>query len=296
MLVFAPVAGTPRVAVTQTPSSLHEELRRQRDARFSAIASAFDGVAGWSSLDLTSGERADALSDAAFPAASTIKLAILYELYRQVDAGRIRLDETVPLDRRHAVGGSGVLFELGTPVLSVRDYATLMIVLSDNTATNVVIDRVGMAEINATLDRHGFKSTKLRRRMMDLDAARKGNENVTTPRELVRILEMLWKGEGLSRASRDEALAILTKTKATPLGRGVPAGVAVASKSGELDGVRADAAVVSAPGRPYILAVMTTFAGDDAEAETAIENVSRAAYQYFSRVGTGGAYGRTIDP
>jgi beta-lactamase class A len=294
-LVMAVVSHAIPFAQAPQATPLHAELGRQLDARLRAVTASFDGVLGYSVIDLTSGERRDALSDAVFPAASTIKVAILYELYRQVDARRIRLDEALRLERRHAVGGSGVLFELDTPTLSVRDYATLMIVLSDNTATNVVIEGLGMTAINETLDRWGLGRTRLRRRMMDLEAARKGEENVTSPRELARLLEILWKGEGLSRSSRDEAIAIMTKSKTTPIVRGVPPGTPVAGKSGELDGVRADAAIVSAPGRPYILAVMTTFAKNDLEAERTIEDVSRAAWLYFSRVGSGGSFGRRVD-
>jgi beta-lactamase class A len=287
----------PRVATGQTAgsSAVGDELRRQVESRLRDIATGFDGVMGYSLVDLNAGGRIDVLADAAFPAASTIKLAILYELYRQVDAGAIRLDETAALDPRHVVGGTGVLFRLGTPVLSMRDYATLMIVLSDNTATNVVIDRVGMDDVNSTVGRLGLKRTRIRRRMMDLDAARRGEENLTSPGDLARILEVFWKGEGLSRGRRDEAMAILSMAKTTPMVRGVPAGIPVASKSGELDGVRADAGIVSAPQRPFIIAVMTTYAQSDLAAERAIEDASRAAYQYFSRIGTGGAYGRRID-
>ena len=109
------------------------------------------------------------------------------------------------------------------------------------------------------------------------------------------MLEILWNGEGLTSASRTEAIAILQKRKVTPMVRGVPAGVAIASKSGELEGVRADAGVVAAHGRPYIFAAMTTYARADDAAERAIEEASRAAYEYFSRVGAGGALGRQID-
>ena len=98
----------------------------------------------------------------------------------------------------------------------------------------------------------------------------------------------------MKSASRSEAVAILQKSKTTPMVRGVPAGVAIASKSGELEGVRADAGVVAAPGRPYIFAAMTTYARTGDAAERAIEEASRAAYEYFSRVGAGGALGRQI--
>ena len=91
-----------------------------------------------------------------------------------------------------------MLFELGTPTLSVRDYATLMVVLSDNTATNVLIDLLGMDRITARMQGLGLAETKLRRHMIDLAAARRGDENVSTPAELARLLEILDQGQGLS--------------------------------------------------------------------------------------------------
>ena len=101
-------------AQVTTPSpALHERLRHQLDRRLHAITDGFDGVMGYSLVDLTSDERFGEQADAVFPAASTIKLAVLYELFRQADAGLLRLDDVTALDRRHVVGGSGVLFELG---------------------------------------------------------------------------------------------------------------------------------------------------------------------------------------
>ena len=87
------------------------------------------------------------LEDRQFPTASTIKLAILYELLKQADEGRVALDAATPIDRTRAVPG-GLLYELTTPSLSPRDLAVAMILQSDNTATNVLIDRVGMAAVN----------------------------------------------------------------------------------------------------------------------------------------------------
>src|SRR5262249_41445795 len=146
-------------------------------------------------------------------------------------------------------GGSGVLFELDTPTLSLRDYATLMVIVSDNTATNVLIDVLGMDKIAARMAALGLPGTKLRRRMIDLAAARRGDENVSTPAEIVRLLEIIAKGEGLSSSSRDQALALLKKPKASRLRRALPAGIDAADKPGELEGVRVDAGIVFAKNR-----------------------------------------------
>jgi beta-lactamase class A len=260
------------------------ELRAKFDHRLAEIAGTVDGVVGYEIVDLTSGDRVAHLERETFPTASTIKLTLVYELFKQVEEGRIRLDETLALDRSKAVGGTGVLVEMGTPVLSIRDYAVLMVTLSDNTATNVLIDRLGMDNVARRMQALGLNGTKLRRHMMDTAAARRGDENVSTPDEIVKLLQAMQGGAhaGEGRAMPD-AIALLEKPKESRLRRGVPADVATADKPGELDGVRVDAGVVYAKNRPYVFCVMTTFLQD----ERAIEQMSRVAYEYFSRLGDG---------
>jgi len=264
----------------QQASPTVAELRAKFEQRLQQISSRVDGVVGYSVLDLTSGDRIAHLERETFPTASTIKLAIVYELFRQAAEGRIRLDDTIALDRAKAVGGTGVLFQLGTPTLSVRDYATLMVIVSDNTATNVLIDRLGMQNISARMRSLGLGATKLRRHMMDTAAARRGDENVSTPDDIVRLLQAIEKDE-------PDASALLKKPKESRLRRALPPGVEAADKPGELDGVRVDAGIVFAKNRPYALCVMATFLTSEVEGERAIEEMSRAAYDYFSRLGSG---------
>lgn len=269
-------------------------LRDQLQGRLQRIAADLDGVMGYAVLDLTTGDRLAHLQDEVFPTASTIKIAILYELFRRADEGGINVDETRPLDRRHAVGGSGILHNLGTPTLSLRDYATLMMTVSDNTATNVLMDALGAEAITKRMASLGLPATRVRRRMKDLAAARRGDENVSTPSELVRLLELIHKGEGLRPARRDELLAILKKPKSSPLRRGTPSNVEVANKPGGLEGVEVDAGLVFLPGRPYALAVTTTYLRDGRAGASAIEEAARATYEYFNRIATGGEYGRRL--
>jgi beta-lactamase class A len=262
------------------------ELKAKFAERVQAIASRVDGVVGYDLLDLTSGEHFTHLEHESFPTASTIKLAIVYELFKEVDEQRIRLDETIALDRSKAVGGTGVLVHMGTPVLSILDYAALMVTLSDNTATNVLIDRLGMDAIGARMRGLGLAGTKLRRHMMDTEAARRGDENVSTPAELVALLQAIQKNKA--------ALDLLKKPKESRLRRGLPEGVEAADKPGELDGVRVDAGIVFAKNRPYVFAVMMTFLKSEVEGERAMEELSRVAYDYFNRLGAGGSLGRLI--
>jgi len=279
-LLFAAAAS----AGAQTPP-VPSELRAKFETRVQEISARVDGVVGYAIVDLTTGERIGHLERETFPTASAIKLAIVYELFKQAGEGKVRLDETMTLDRRQAVGGTGVLVEMGTPTLSIRDYAVLMVTLSDNTATNVLIDRLGMDKIAARMQGLGLAGTKLRRHMMDTAAARRGDENVSTPDELVKLLKAMNDG-------MPEAIALLKKPKENRLRKGLPEGVASADKSGELEGVRVDAGIVFAKNRPYALCVMTTFLKDEAEGERAIEEISRVAYEYFSRLGLGGTLGR----
>lgn len=277
------------------PSSPAADLRRQAAARLEEAARRLDGAIGYSIVDLTSGDRFEYQPKLVSATASTIKLAILYELMHAADEGRVKLDDTKALDRRRAVPG-GLLYEMGTPTLSLRDYAVAMAVLSDNTATNVLIELLGMEAITARMRTLGLEETKLRRYMIDLEAAKRGNENVSTPAEIARLLEALYRGTGLTPASRDEALGILKKEK-VPLSamvKPLPAGLEVANKPGELEGVRVDAGIVYAKKRPYVFSVMTTALQRDEAGEAAIEELSRIAYGYFSRIGAGTEYGRQI--
>jgi beta-lactamase class A len=272
------------------------ELKEKLSARLADISRRADGIVGYEIVDLTSGDRMAHLEHEVFPTASSIKLAIVYELFKQAEEGRVRLDESIVLDRSKAVGGTGVLLHLGTPTLTVRDYAALMVTLSDNTATNVLIDRLGMDAINSRLQTLGLKATKLRRHMMDTAAAQRGDENVSSPDDLVRLLQAM---AGPHASENDQgrmsaAITLLELPKESRLRRGIPGSVQVADKPGELDGVRADAGIVFVKNRPYAFVVMTTFLRDESEGERAIEEMSRAAYQYFNRLGSSGPEGRRL--
>jgi len=279
-------------SAAQNAGPLQQDLRQQLQSRLDTVATSLDGVLGYVLVDLVSNEQVAArLERQAFPTASTIKLSILYELLKQAEEGRLELNKPAPLERQQVVGGSGVLQHLSGPMLSLADHAALMIIVSDNTATNVVIDAVGMPNVTARMKALGLADILLRRKMMDSAAARSGDENVASPASLAKSAELLWRGEGLRKESRDAALQILYKVSGS-VRNAVPARVRVASKTGTLEGVRAEAAVVELEGRPFALAAMTTYLRNDPEGERAIRGVADAAFSYFERVAQGGAYGR----
>jgi beta-lactamase class A len=166
--------------------------------------------------------------------------------------------------------------------------------LSDNTATNILIDRLGLENINAGVTRLGLKETKLRRRMIDLNAARQGNENVSTPREMLTLLQRIHGGQALDTPRTEEYLRVLRLNKDSEFHKALPDTVSVADKPGALDAVRCDSGIVEIGGHPFILCVMTTYLKNNEDGERAIQEIARLAYSYFDRLSRASAYGRII--
>ncbi|PYQ49942.1 MAG: serine hydrolase [Acidobacteria bacterium] len=222
-------------------------------------------------------------------------MAVLYELYRQADEGKVDLAQVTrpPLPR---VKGGGVLQELGDKVsLTWRDLAVLMVGWSDNEATNVLIDRLGMAAINHRLeDDLALPHVHLRRRMMDLEAARRGDENVGTPGEMRRLVEAIYEGKGLSPASARDIRVVLATPKDSPFRFPLPERLTVLDKPGDLEGVRCVTAVVDLPGRPYAVSIDTTFLRRQEDGASAIREISAALFETFDRLARSSDVGRVI--
>ena len=277
-------------APAEKQGALWEKLR----ARIETVDRGLDGVLGASVKDLKGGMTLDVRPAEPFPQASSIKLAVLYELYRQAEEGRVDLGELTrpPLPR---VRGGGVLQELGTQVsLTWRDVAVLMMGWSDNAATNVLIDRVGMDAVNRRLDSLGLRATRLRRRMMDLEAARRGDENVSTPAEMRQLAETMYAGTGLSKERARDMMAVAAVPKDSPFREPLPEGLVVADKPGSLEAVRCVTAIVDLPGRPYAVSIMTTYLRHDADGAAAIREISAALYETFDRLARSSDLGRII--
>jgi beta-lactamase class A len=284
----------PHVHAQSASSVKTDELAATFTRKLEEIASKVDGSVGYLVVDLTSGQRFARRADESFPTASAIKIGILHELFVQADAGKLSLDDPKPLSAASRAAGSGILQRLTSPMLSLRDHAMLMILLSDNSSTNVLIDTLGLETITSHMQSLGAKGYKLRRRMMDGEAAARGDENVASPADLVVVMDALRTGRELKPASQAEAIRILREYGPTSIRAGVPSSVPVAAKPGGLDGVRSEVAWVELKGRPYMLCVMTSFLADDETGGKAITDISRTAYQYFSRLSRAGVEGRLL--
>lgn len=280
-------------AMLPAQSTVSELLEARTLEALAAVERSLEGVLGVAALDLETGWVFGRNLDTVFPQASAIKIPIMVEVFCAARAGRLRLDERLRLGPEDIVGGSGKLQEKlrrGPLELSVRELVELMIRDSDNVATNRLIGLVGMEEVNRTLDGLGLFATRLRRRMMDSPAATRDEENVSTPREMARLAEMLYRGRLVDAEACREMIAIM-KTVEAGMRRAVPRDVPVASKPGAVPGVRCETGIVFLPGRPFALSVMGTFLG---EKDDPVETVTRIVYAHFERLARSNRYGHRV--
>lgn len=275
-----------------------EVLWQKLESSINDVDHNLDGVLGVAVLDLSSGKKFVLRGDEVFPQASSIKTAVLAELYLQTQVGKLKLTDLYTVQAADLVPDSSIMGGLtpGVTRITLRDLATMMIAVSDNSATNVLIDRVGMENVNALMDSLGLVHTRLRRKMMDLKAASEGRENISTPAEMMTLLEDLYRGKVLNRAMTDDFFTTLSTQKHGFLSRDLPEGLKIANKPGELEGVRNDSGVVFVENRPYVICVMTTYLRRERDGEEAIGNISTAAYRMFDRLARASEYGRVVSP
>lgn len=255
----------------------------------------FPGVMGVAVAELTGDHGCAIQAGELFPTASTIKIPILVQLLMRARAGEIDLAQPVTVPADSHVLGSGVLAYLAGPVtLSLLDLAILMIIVSDNTATNLCLEAAGMDATNALLERLGLAQTRLRRRMMDQLAAVREQENVSTPDELVALMRLLHTGQPDPQVAA-QALEILKKPKNGILNKSLPPDVSVANKPGWVEGARCDAGIVYLPRRPYAVAVMSKYAAcDDQEHEQRLIALARTIHHWMGLLDRSNRYGRAV--
>src|SRR5947209_16821865 len=208
------------------PSAKPKVLWQKLESKIEQVDRNLDGVMGVAIEDLTSGDHFFLHEDEVFAQASSIKIAVLANLYLQAQHGKLKLNDLYTVQSSDLVADSDIMNGLtpGVTRITLRDLATMMVAVSDNSATNVLIDRVGMENVNAMLDSLGLGHTRLRRKMMDLDAAKQGRENISTPREMMTLLEAIYRGKVLDKKSAADFFTLLSTNKSSFIHRDLPPG------------------------------------------------------------------------
>lgn len=226
--------------------------------------------------------------DVVYHAASTMKVPVMIELFRQVDAGTVKLSDTVVVSNIFHSIVDGSKFTLGTSEevdgaahrslgkpMSLRDLCEEMITISSNLATNVLMEKLGVERVRATVTRLKAPGMKVLRGVEDQKAFDKGMSNETTARALKTLLTAIGNGSAASKASCDEMLAILKRQKFNDgIPAGLPPGVPVAHKTGTITKIHHDAAIVYGA-HPYVLVVMTRGMVDEKKSDLLIAEIAR---------------------
>jgi len=227
---------------------------RSLDDKVNQTLEGFAGKVFIYAKNLDTGREYALRADEHVRTASTIKLPIMAEVYRQIVAGKVAWDDELVLTKAKKVSGSGVLFEFSDNTkIDLRTAVNLMIVVSDNTATNLVLDRIGADSVNEFMDALGLSATRSMRKVFGGGDSRAGLEpqnkvfglGRSSARDMVRLLEKLERGEVVSKAASAEMIAILKRQQYKDgIGRAVPDFISVASKSGALDRLRSDLGII----------------------------------------------------
>jgi beta-lactamase class A len=276
------------LAPTAEPSKL--------EARVAELARAHKGKVAVALKNLATGEEFYLNADEPLPTASLIKLPVMVEAYWQKDEGKVKFDTTITLKKDDKVPGSGVLTEHFSDgaAFPLRDAIRLMIVFSDNTATNLVLDQIGIPSTNARMEKLGLKETKINAQVykgsktsIDPERTKRFGLGSTTAREMVQLLEMIENGKVVSPDACREMLGHLKKCDDKDMfARHLPAGIVLAHKTGAVSDARTEAGIAYTKAGPVAFCVLTTQNEDrrwtkDNAAEVLLANIAREVYDHF---------------
>lgn len=282
--VLALTMGAPQGSQTSISSA------RTAIERLIASSGAEVGVA-WRPLDARPGEELLISPDVRFHAASTMKVPVMIELFRQVEAGQRRLDDTVlvtnqftsihdgtPYTLSASEDSDGEIYKAMGGRLTYRALVDAAITVSSNLATNILIEHLGASNIQATVNRLQAPGMQVLRGVEDQKAFDAGKNNTTDARGLLTLFEAIGNGRAVSAAASAEMIAILKRQKfATGIPAGLPDGTPVAHKTGFITRIRHDAGIVYGP-RPYVLVVLVRGIQDPKDADTLIAAISRIVF------------------
>jgi len=233
-------------------------------------------VAGQKHFKYRAGEK--------FQAASLIKIPILIEAYRQSESGKFSLEDKAVINKDATSGGTGILKALSDGlVVTIKDLMTLMITVSDNTAANILIDMIGINELNKSFWEIGLENTVLQRKMMDFASIEKGKDNFTTAIDIARCLKRVNEENYLSKANRVDFLRILQmqqfKSKLPALMD--ESKMYIGNKTGELPFVEHDCAILHYGEVSAYIAVLTDGFREPVEAKNTISRIGKHVYDYL---------------
>ncbi|MBD2212824.1 serine hydrolase [Nostoc linckia FACHB-104] len=233
-------------------------------------------------LDLDTGNYLDIKGDRVFPAASTIKLPILIAFFQDLDAGKVRLDEKLTMRGDLVTNGSGDMqYERVGKKYTALETITKMVTISDNTATNMIIDRLGgAAKLNQRFRSWGLKDTVIRHLLADLRGT-----NSTSSQDMARVLALLVNNKLVSPSSKEQALDILRHTTVhTLLPAGLGKGAVIANKTGDIGFLIGDAGFITMPnGKHYLAAIFVKRPYKDSRGRDFIRQVSQLVYNYLNQ-------------
>jgi len=290
-----PTAIRSAVILALLPPGLYAD--DNLESRLAPLAKAHKGTIAIAVKHLGTGEHFTLNADEPMPTASLIKLAVMIEVYQQAADGKIKLSDSVTLRQEDKVPGSGVLTAHFTPglVFPLRDAVHLMMALSDNTATNLVLDKIGIAATGKRMEAWGFPHTKIYAKSFrgsTTSISREGTKRFglgsTTANEMVGLLEKLQAGKLVSPEACKEMIELLTKCEDShKFTRFLPESVRVAHKTGSLSDAKTDAGILLFPGGPVALCVLTNQNADrrwvvDNEGNVFCARVAKEVYDYFS--------------
>ena len=279
---FLPILLIANMAFAQAPSA-----PASLDARMRSEITPFKGKVSVFAKNLDNGRTYTLNGDERVRTASTIKVAVMIEAFARVSEGRAKWTDELILTKAARYGGSGVLPELGDGLrLTLRDCINLMMVVSDNTATNMVLDYLTTDSVNARMSSLGFKDTRIMRRIGGGGESREGKDpdnkrfglGATTPHEMVQIFERLDRGEIVSSAASKEMIELMKREQARYAIARAIWNVPMASKYGALDRLRSCVALVYAKRGKIAIAITVD---DMPEANWSVDN---PAYLLMSRL------------
>ena len=255
----------------------------------------YEWVTGLAFKDFVTGHQIEINQNEIFPSASTIKIHIMLKILQLVEKGELSFESVIEVNDSICSPGAGLLSHLDDKIdLTLRNLIHFMIILSDNTATNILIDLATIKGINELIDNFELENTKIQRKMEDQKAVASNLENYTTPSDCIRILHKIYEGHSSDFVSTN-ALYFLKKPKKGFLNRALEGKAIVANKPGGMPRVRCDAGIVYIDGGPYALAIMTKFSkASSFHQEHLIVKLAYITHSYMEVLRDSNEYGQGI--